>query len=252
MVIDRAPHGGAYFVSCESGIQFSVLASMVDLGALSGLGLPALKYMAERLSKVSRGARLAPLSEVLLDLLSCLYRPSRNRSMHRSIATSLITSICVAIQDQIEVSLDEEWWREASCLDLVPSQGKRKHRVMSNAYKKAVLDAAKQSSEPLSVRQLVGASYILRQGSREDLSASAGRLAGRVIHDAALRYLAIGREVFRAPQMLHYTIDGVQAGGDHQNVFFAWLPLQDVVGVPPLQARAAERRIFDALKIAGS
>ena len=89
------------------------------------------------------------------------------------------------------------------------------------------------AEDPQSVRSLISAQWIFRG---DPVSApDSSRQAGRMVKDEMLRYLGHGRQVFRNPRSLHLSVDGVAAGGDHQNVFFAWLPVKRLAGVPPLQ-----------------
>ena len=60
--------------------------------------------------------------------------------------------------------------------------------------------------------------------------------AQKAKRDFCLSYLASGRSSFRAPKMLHYTVDGVRAAGDDNEIFVAWLPERNLAGVAPIQA----------------
>mgnify|MGYP007004382887 CR=1 FL=1 len=173
------------------------------------------------------------IREFLKTNWDCLLRPSRSRELANGMSSSLIASCLDVLQQQIELSCHESWWHEGSCLDLAPSRAVKKCRVMSNAYKDDVLTAVRTAEEPQSVRSLISAQWIFRG---DPVSApDSSRQAGRMVKDEMLRYLGHGRQVFRNPRSLHLSVDGVAAGGDHQNVFFAWLPVKRLAGVPPLQ-----------------
>lgn len=218
----------------EGSLVFQVEDGLVNVSSFGSHG-KTWTSLAERLRKRCDGSERVPLRELLADTFRALEVPSRNTGL-AGIGKALFRCMCITLQLQLEVSCDEAWWREASCLQLTPSHSRSKNKVMSNAYKDAVLSAASSSSEPVSTRQLMGSDYILRAASKGMEAPSVGRQAGRAQQDKALRLLANGRVLFKDPPALHYSVDGVQASGEHNNVAFACLPRQGIMGVPPIQA----------------
>ena len=103
---------------------------------------------------------------------------------------------------------------------------------MSAAYKKSVREAVHETDEPVSIRQLIGAKSIL---SADPAPAGAEFAAKSIKHDHGFHYLSAGRRDFENVPSLHFTIDGVQAAGDSNNVFVAWHPRKDLAGIPPIQ-----------------
>ncbi len=114
---------------------------------------------------------------------------------------------------------------------------------MSCAYREAVLDVARGSDEPLSTRQLLSGQQAGKEHPSGKLLPNFCKSARRIIPIDVLRYLAYMRVVFKQPPMLHLTIDGVNGGGDNQNVFFAFLSEKKIAAVPPLQAATGWRII---------
>ena len=222
-IVDRAFIEGDVVVECEElGYKFVMQNGMVDLTYLAQLGHVGFKFLVERRARRSVGGTAMLVRDLLFELHLACERPSRWRSL-REVGGSLYRSILLSLQDQLEVSTHEPWWTATSCLDLAPSRCLQRHRVMSNAYKEAVLQATRETDEPISVRQLFGADRILRAAKIGESVPTVGRAAARAIRHDAMKYLAVGRQVFKNPASMHYTIDGVTAGGDNQNVFFVLL-----------------------------
>ncbi len=135
---------------------------------------------------------------------------------------------------QKEQTYAETWWTQASCLQLAPDRNGPHKRHISAAYKDAVRTTVKDTEEPLSMRQLIGASAIADADGAVPGLAS-GKLAREIKHDHGFRYLGNGRKHFENPPALHLTIDGVRGGGEENNIFVAWLPRKRLAGVPPIQ-----------------
>ena len=151
-------------------------------------------------------------------------------------ASNALGVIFMTVLAHFEVSVSEPWWRLESCLKLEPARATKRRREMSYAYNTAVVKAVADSAAPVLVRQYLGAHSILRC-SNEDQTSDCSGMARRITKDAVLRELAAARMVFDDPIMIHLTLDGVTAAGEHTNIFVAWLPHLNLAYIPPGQAQ---------------
>lgn len=205
----------------------------VTLDSLRSPGIPSLTFMADRLEARHSGGSVL-VRHLLSDLLICSQRLSRFRSMQNGIAQCYLCSLLDALTFQVEVSVDEPWWDATSLLELAPKAATSKSRVMSLAYKQAVLTAAVDTAEPLRPRHLFAAANVLTPAKRKAdclTSPSAKDKASAGKRDYALGYLAEGRGIFSRPPVLHVTVDGVAAGGEENELFINWLPSRNTAGI---------------------
>ena len=89
----------------------------------------------------------------------------------------------------------------------------------------------------MSVWKLLGARFVLRASFNGDKFVSCGATAERIERDCVLRASGVARKVFNTGGVLHWTVDGVTAAGDHSNILVAWLPQLATATIgPPLVA----------------
>lgn len=103
---------------------------------------------------------------------------------------------------------------------------------MSYAYKEAVVSTARESTAQLTPRQLMTAQSISAKNKR---GIATGAVAGRLERDYVFRQLAAARQVFQNISVLHYSLDGVAAAGEHNDFFVAFEPKQNFGYVGPPQ-----------------
>ena len=107
---------------------------------------------------------------------------------------------------------------------------------MSFACKLALMDAASSSgSDQLTPRQLLTAQSLSPDGKQ---GPSARGVVARIESDQVTRQLMAARMVFASPRVLHYTVDGVAASGEHNNFFVAYSDRGNYAYVAPPQVPA--------------
>ena len=222
----------------EVSLVFVVADGCVDVGPWSTHECAGVRVLGKRVAKETIGS-VVPLRFLLNELYSISKRPSRLRSLSGHLAVAGLRAIIDTLHDQIELSMDESWWQATSCLELAPKPSKFRSQQLSFAYKAAVTTAVRTTAEPLSLRQLLGARSVIEAASANTEPACSSATARRLAKDKVVGLLSVARQVFLNPPALHYTLDGVQAGGDANNVFIAWLPRLDIVGFPPIQVQNA-------------
>ena len=243
-ILDRVCFSGSFAVAVNDNPAFLTVSNgLVNLAELRQSGHAGIRVLCDRFKGVPSATSGVPLQSFLLELLVCVQRPSRMKSMPAPFAQAMLAGALEAIHLQLEVSKHEPWWSLTSCLQLSPQHDGKHRRVMSVAYKEAVRVVVKDTSEPLSVRSLVGAASILAADGK-DSRVDAKDAAKSIKHDHAFRYLSSGRKEFASPTSLHFTIDGVRAGGDENNIFVAWLPRKKLAGIPPIQVWHCNRDDF--------
>jgi hypothetical protein len=235
-VVGRGFLGGPTAVTSQDGaLMFEVQDGAIDCKCLPTGLHDGLKFLLRRAQGTDGKTNVHTL---VVELQRCINRPSRLRRIPPVLARAWLMSVLTALELQLEVSLPEPWWREKSCLELAPSPRVKRSRNISKAYIGAVLDASTQSKEPITPRGLLASSAILKLASGSGASGQCpnqGRTARCAKQDKMLKYFAEIRSDFEAPRALHYSVDGVQAGGDHNELFFAVLPKARLACLPPLQ-----------------
>jgi hypothetical protein len=237
-LVDRICFSGSIKVPlrADGSATLLVTAGVFDVGALLQSGHAGLKFLADRLlTEPSVKGNNVRFRDLLIGLALAIQRPSRFRSLQGTFVVEVLSMAINLMEWHIDISVDEPWWTVASLLDLEPNPTHKRHREMSYAYKSAIASAVRSSSEPISVRGLMGARSVLNHGSVCDHAVSCGSTARRIEKDIVLRELGAARKVFNCGGVLHYSVDGVQASGDHNNIFVAWLPKLNIATVGPPQ-----------------
>ena len=188
-----------------------------------------------RLIEDFKGQAVIPVSEFLQWLLVKIQRPSKHRSVKIGASSSVFDSIVSAMALQIELSTGEDWWQPESALHLAPTPAKRKHRVMNAAYREAVAQTSIVVDDPLSRRGLMGAQRV-RSSSDTNAEKGVKSSASRTGIDHGLCCLAACRILFKYHPALRFTVDGITAFGDHNEIFMCWLPRTTTAAVAPIQA----------------
>ena len=232
-IMDRFSQEGPVCVrsSVDDSVLLEIFEGHIEIAALEASDHAWAAPLASRLRKLSPGQTVARIRCAMEVMLTIMERPSRCRSVRDDSVRGLLHLVLETMHRHMELSASDTWWGLLSPLELTPSPGKKRLRPMSLAYKEAVLEASKSSTDPLSVRQLLGADRILRCKS----ASSSDATARRVLQRNGLLYLAQGRRHFANFKTLHLTFDGVAAGGDENDIYVAWDPRAHVAGVIPIQ-----------------
>ena len=221
----------------DGGVSLEVIeGGDVRAESFAAHGPDSLRYLWQLLRKKHKGQDFIPLTSILQTIATVHDRPSRFKSVSPSLAADMLSQLCYAVHIHVEASCGEAYWTESTCLTLGPGPAGKRNTPLSEAYKAAVLEAAKTSTDGLHARHLLASQKVLASSPetapRLGTSDSTSR---RLIHDHALRVISAGRDAFRSPRTLHWTHDAVTAGGDHNDIFIAWAPEHDLVGIPPFQ-----------------
>jgi hypothetical protein len=232
-LMDRFSQDGPVCVrsAVDGSVLLEIVAGHIDIATVGASDYAWADLLSSRLQKMYPGQATVRIRCALEVLVTFMERPSRCRSVQLDNVRGLLHLVIQTMHHHMELSSADTWWDLLTPLELKPSPGKKRLRPMSLAYKEAVLDAAKSSHDPLSVRQLLGADNILRNHS----ASSSDATSRRVLQRNGLLYLAQGRAHFNDFKSLHLTFDGVAAGGDENDIYVAWDPRTHVAGVVPIQ-----------------
>lgn len=219
-------------------VLFEILpGGVVDLKALDDKSTEKhIRYMAISLQK-REGTKTANLSSVLHWWYHHAERMSRC-PVKVGQARDFIKYTIWSCGLSLDLSTDENWWKDASLLDIVPvsvREGGRRE-VMSQAYKAALMAASRDNKANLSEPQLHHAFLLMNGGMSTTETPATRGTCSNMKKDFLLRMLGEARVIFKNPRALHITMDGVAAGGDQNDVFVFWLPDRGIAGVGPMQA----------------
>ena len=182
------------------------------------------------------GDDLVPLADVLINLWLCWRRPSKAGLSGPRSATAL-RAILKHLELKVEASTDEAWWNQSSCLILRPLQGQSRARHLSQAFKEACVDTARETSEAVGVRDLLSATNCLQKaGDDGALVPAASQHSERAKRDHCLGILAATRKTFKDVNVLHICVDGITAAGRHNDIFIALDPSSQTGTIPPIKA----------------
>jgi hypothetical protein len=235
-ILGRAFLDGPTKVHVNGVFAFTITDGSIHCNDLPCTLQPGLRLLINRRSD----AGSMRLGSLLLEIQRSINRPSRLRTVSKVEATSWMHSLLAIVEVQLEVSLDEDWWRVASCLDLAPNMKASRTRVKSKAYISAVLLVTDKTKEPITPRAFLGSTAIsnsLGPAASQGVCPSQGRTAREAKTEKAMRYVGAIRNQFKHTRLLHFTVDGVRAGGDSNELFFAWDAIAGVGAVPPLKVR---------------
>ena len=220
------------------GIGLPLHNGYVDASDLQKLQHKGLEHVCRQL-KVTFGSARFPLVHFVMAMDEIRRRSSKHPSVAPQLACSILRAIFLYCQQHMEASTHECWWSRTSLLALTPRMGasNKRHRNLSKAYRRAALEETKATTEPINLRQYFACSALPAQSSGEIVTALQSKhQACTSERDYCLSYLGAAREHFAGVQILHLSIDGVQASTRHNEIFLATDPSTHKVAVPPFQA----------------
>ena len=239
-IVDRATCQGPFQIQyLDADITVLLRNGNINSDGFLTAGHQGLTFMVERIRR-AKCARPGPFDfpcrSFLRALIEVIRRPSRSKSFPPDLARTFLVDTVLALQQQIAVSRGEAWWGEASCLELQPLACKKRRTQMSFACKLALMDAASSSgSDQLTPRQLLTAQSLSPDGKQ---GPSARGVVARIESDQVTRQLMAARMVYASPRVLHHTVDGVAASGEHNNFFVAYSDRGNYACVAPPQVPA--------------
>ena len=223
------PDGSVLMAITDEGlVDLDELASAVDHPSIAQL---------RQFMKKDKKHSFVKLAAIMHRWYSQLQRPSRSRSFNVELGRAWLRCIAISLQLQLEVSVEEPWWRATSHLALSPAESSKsgRHKLISKAYKYAVVEAAREAPCAMSSSALLVANSLFVEQKAPADAPGMNSTACRMKLDYMLGYLAAGRVLFKAPRCLQYSIDAVRAGGEENNLYFAFLPGKTLAGLPPVQ-----------------
>ena len=223
LIIAAATLQGSFEVYFGDNVLLTVLENgEVNLDEV--LDMKGMNVMRTALQKKERASTVS-LSKVLLFWYNQLQRPSRFRSFGTTLGAGWIHSCFEAVMLQLEVSTAETWWSAASLLKLCPVMTSfRHHGQLSQAYREAVVKAARDCPDALSAKSLLISTNILQDGVAPGLVSDMSSAASRMCLDTMMKFFAAGRQEFKEPRVLHWSSDGVSAGGDENVLYVGFIP----------------------------
>ncbi len=202
--------------ACEElrrlGPQFSMLVGRCDVG---------------RSSEVD-------VQQYLQELVGLMMRPSRVGCYDSHSAQVFLANVLTAVSVQADVSRTESWWggvQECLALQPAPRKGNRLGRL-SEGYKLAVVETARTNPEAGTCQSITSAHVATSAAtSSPDTCTGHFRLSKDWKEDTMWSYWLTLTETFRKPRALHFATDGVQAGGEKNQVYIPWEPYKRILGM---------------------
>lgn len=172
------------------------------------------------------------------ELISLMRRPSRVSTYVAEWSQVFISATFGLFARQVDLSRAEDWWGGIeACIALqpCPRKGNKVARV-SEGYKLAVVEASCGPAPAGTPRDFAAVQrQVASVSSESGTTVGSKSLAQDWGLDSMWSYWQALTEAFKRPRCLHFATDGVQLGGEKNQIYIAWDPVSRKMGYPPPQ-----------------